>query len=103
MAQQVIFTDGDELNLLLKTNTGRESHLFSPGDVRRISFGYYTDKKLFGLMKKQLRRISIVCKGFPLIEFDEGRNAEYFDQYLTELRAYCKRARVTFYDFPEEQ
>lgn len=100
--QQVIFIDGDELNLLLKTNTGRESNLFSPDDVRRVSFSYYTDKKLFGLIKKPMRRITLICKGFPTIEFDEGRNSEFFEQYLTDLRAYCKRTHVTFYDFPDQ-
>ena len=102
MAQQVIYTDLDELNLLLKAKVGRESHLISASDVRRISFSNYTEKKLFGLIRKPARRITMAIKGLPTIEFDEPRNAEYFEQYLTELRDFCRRNRVTFYDFPEK-
>lgn len=102
MAKEVIFADANELVLLLKGKAGRESHIFNCTDVQRISFSNYTDKKLFGLIRKSARRITIVCKGIGPIEFDELKHLTYFEGYLELLRKFAKENRVTFYDFPKE-
>lgn len=102
MAQQYIFTDGPELNLLLKGKTRRESYLLGAADVRRISFSVADSELLFGLIKKKVRRITIIGKGIGTVEFDEPRHKAFFETYITDLRAYCKANRVTFYDFDQQ-
>lgn len=102
MAQQVIFTDANELVLLLKGKDGRESKILNAPSVQRISFSNAMDEKLFGLIKTPIRRITVVVNGLGTIEFDENRHKKYFDEYLTMLRKYCAENRVTFYDFPEK-
>jgi len=102
MAKQYIFSDANELILLLKGKAGRESHIFNCTDVQRVSFANFTAKKLFGIIRKPARRITIVCKGVGPIEFDEPNHQQFFDGYLTDLRKFCKENRVTFYDFPAE-
>lgn len=102
MAQQYIFTDANELVLLLKNGNRRESRIFNCTDVQRVSFSRFTEKKLFGLKTVSGRRITIVCKGLGPVEFDEPSHKEFFEEYLTLLRAYCRENRVTFFDFPKE-
>lgn len=100
--EEVIFTDGKELNLLLKGNAGRESHIFTSSDVQRVSFSHYKARKLFGLVAYDARRITIIAKGLGTVEFDEPKHKQFFESYLTSLRAFCKANSVTFYDFPAE-
>lgn len=100
MAQQYIFTDANELVLLLKGKGGRESHLINCADIRRISFGTAPKKFLF-VPVGATRRITIIVKSMGTIEFDESKHKEHFETYLTILRAYCKENHVTFYDFPD--
>lgn len=101
MAKQVIFTDGNELILLLKATGGRQPFNFSGGDIQRISFGRCKGGFLFGLIPNKNRRITIVAKKVGTIEFDENKHRQYFDSYLEALRKFCLDNKVTFQDFPE--
>ena len=58
MAQQYIFTDANELVLLVKMGNKRESRIFNCTDVQRISFTEFTEKKFFGLKTVSGRRIT---------------------------------------------
>lgn len=100
MAEQYIFTDANELVLLLKGQAERVSHVFNCADVQRVSFSYYSEKKLWVIPVKG-RRITIVCKKIGSVEFDEHRHREFFDRYLDMLRKWCGENKVTFYDFPQ--
>lgn len=100
MAQQYIFTDANELVLLVKMGNKRESRIFNCTDVQRISFTEFTEKKFFGLKTVSGRRITFVCKGLGTVNFDEPEHKEFFEEYLTMLRKYCRENRVTFFDFP---
>jgi len=99
MAAQYIFTDANELILLLKGKAGRESHIFNAADVQRISFSRASGK-LLGVIPVSTRRITIICKKLGTVEFDETRHKQFFETYLTLLRRFCAENRVTFYDFP---
>ena len=99
-AKQVIYTDGRELILLLKTGTGREPVNYISDQVQHISFSYIDGGLLGKLLKKKERRITVVVKGLT-VEFDEHDHRQRFDSYVEELRDYCKRNRVMFVDFPE--
>ncbi|MDO4740550.1 MAG: hypothetical protein Q4A66_07790 [Eubacteriales bacterium] len=98
MAQQYIFTDANELVLLLKGKGGRESHVINSADIRRISFDT-APKKLLFFPVGSTRRIVIIVKTLGTVEFYESKHKEYFETYLDLLRAFCKENRVTFYDF----
>lgn len=102
MAQQYIFTDANELVLLIKNGNRRESRIFNSTDVQRISFSRFTEKKFLGLKTVSGRRITIVCKGLGPVEFDEPAHKEFFEEYLSLLRKFSRENRVTFFDFPEE-
>ena len=103
MAQQHIYTDTDQLVLLLKARQiGRKSHMINASDVQRISFVNYMHPKFMGLIEKPARKIQIMAKGIGMTEFLEPEEKEFFETYLVELRKFCKDNRVTFYDFPEE-
>ncbi len=95
--QQVIFTDGDELVLLLKGKGGREPHIVNADNVQRISFGY-AQSALQKLLNKQSRQIMVIVKGLGTITYDEKKHKGFFDGYLTSLREYCRQNHVTFYD-----
>lgn len=101
MAKQYIFTDANELVLLLKGQAERVSHVLNSTDVQRVSFSYYMDRFL-GIVPLKGRRITIVGKGIGTVEFDEIRHHKFFDNYLDMLRKWCQENRVTFYDFPKE-
>ena len=102
MAVQVIYTDSAELILLLKGNAGRENHSIKAADIQRVSFSNVEVSKLFGLIKSQTRRITVICKKLGTIEFDETRHKEFFETYLTDLRQFCHNNHVTFYDFADK-
>ena len=99
-AKQVIYTDGRELILLLKTGTGREPVNYLSDQVQHISFSYLEGGLLHKLLKKKDRRITVVVKGLT-VTFDESDHKQWFDTYVKDLRDYCTRNRVTFVDFPE--
>ena len=99
-AQQVIYTDGRELSLLLKTGTGREPVNYISDQVQHITFSYINGGLLSKLLRKKERRISVVVKGLT-VEFDEHAHRQWFDSYVNDLRDYCKRNNVMFGDFPE--
>ena len=100
-SKQVIFTDKKELILLLKTGTGREPVNYISDNIQHISFGYVQADLIHRLLgKKWERRITIVVKGLT-VHFDEFSHKQYFDTYVEDLRAYCKRNYVTLNDFPE--
>ena len=100
--QQYIYTDANELILLVKMGSKRESRIFNAPEIQRVSFTRFTEKKLLGLKTVSGRRITIVCKGLGNVSYDEPDNKEFFEEYLTMLRKYCYENRVTFFDFPAE-
>lgn len=102
MAEQYIFTDGNELVLLLKGQAERVSHVFKSEDVQRISFSHFSEKK-FWVIPVKGRRITIICKKIGSVEFDETRHRAFFEQYLDMLRKWCQANRVTFYDFQDQK
>ena len=99
-SKQVIYTDGRELILLLKTGTGREPVNYISDQVQHISFSYIDGGLINKLLKKKERRITVVVKGLT-VTFDESSHRQWFDSYVEDLRDYCQRNRVTFEDFPE--
>jgi len=101
MAEQYIFTEANELVLLLKGQAERVSHVFNSADVQRVSFSHYEEKRLWVIPVKG-RRITIICKKLGSVEFDENRHRAFFEQYLSMLRKWCQENKVTFYDFPKE-
>lgn len=100
--EKVIITDGTEMILFLKGNAGREPHNFAATDVQSISYVYFTNGLIDKIKKKKTRRIIVATKTLGTIEFDENRHKQFFDDYVEELRAYCKRSNVTFADFPKQ-
>lgn len=101
--EQVIFTDGNELTLLLKGKVGRDPYNIHAENVQRISFGYTCDGFWNKLKHRNVRTITVICKGIGTVQFDETAHKQFFEGYLTDLREYCKSNHVTFYDFPENK
>ena len=99
---QVIFADADELILLLKGKAGREAHNFSAANVQSIAFGFAKTGILDKLLKRQPRQITVRVKGLGTVEFSEADHKAYFETYLADLRAFCKRNGVTFYDYKQD-
>ena len=99
-AKQVIYTDGKELILLLKTGTGREPVNYLSDQVQHISFSCIQGGLICKLLKKKERRITVVVKGLT-VQFDEHAHRQWFDAYVEDLRDYCKRNHVTFVDFQD--
>jgi len=100
--QQVIFTEGAELILLLKGNAGRESYNFPADKVQSVFFGY-EDSKFVKLFTKKIRRITITVGRFGPVMFDERRHPKYFDQYIEMMKKFCAENKVTFHDFPDKK
>jgi len=100
--QQVIFTDGAELILLLKGDGGREPHNFLANKVQSVFFGY-EESKFVKLFTKKIRRITITVPRIGPIQFDERNHPKYFEKYLKMMRDYCSANNVTFHDFPDKQ
>lgn len=96
--EQVIFTDANELNLLLKGKAGRESNLLTKSQVQSISFVSAKNNKLLGFIPIGSRSIVISCQ-LGVITFSERNHKQYFEHYLEILRQYCWENRVTFHEF----
>ena len=99
-AKQVIYTDGRELILLLKTGTGREPVNYVSDQVQHITFSYINGGLRSKFLRKKERRITVAVKGLT-VEFDEHAHRQWFDSYVEDLRDYCRRNRVMIADFPE--
>ena len=104
MAKQVIITEGNELILMLKTGGGREAFNYNAEDVQTVSFTYVKESLFSKLFNKPVRRITVNSKKIPGggVYFDEKDHKQYFETYLTDLKAFCKKYYVTFKDFPEK-
>lgn len=95
--QQVIYTDANEINMLLKGRAGRESFLQTKSQIQSISFISADKFKLWKVIPRG-RAIKIACS-LGDITFKEFQHKKYFELYLTMLRDYCHENRVTFHDF----
>ncbi len=102
--EQVIYTEDNELILLLKgpTGSGRQPQNIPANRVQSVFFGY-SDDKLKMLLTGKKRRITVTVPKLGAIEFDEYRHSKYFEQYLQMLKTFCEKYNVTFNDFPAEK
>lgn len=96
--EEVIFTDANELNMLLKGKAGRESHILTKSQIQSISFISAKNNKILGIIPTNSRSIVINCQ-LGVITFKESQHKKFFEHYLEILKAYCKENRVTFHDF----